>query len=120
MIQIFGTNKNFDTKKAQMWFKERRIDFQFVDLKEKGLSAGELESVITVLKREEGSRDAAIEKLIDKNNKDYSSIAYLDNGEKAQKLLDNQSLLKQPICRNGKDKATVGLNTSVWESWKNS
>ena len=38
-IQIFGTNKSFDTKKAQRWFKERRIKFQMVDLKEKGLSA---------------------------------------------------------------------------------
>ena len=37
-IQIFGTNKSFDTKKAQRWFKERRIKFQMVDLKEKGLS----------------------------------------------------------------------------------
>lgn len=34
-IQIFGTNKSFDTKKAQRWFKERRIKFQMVDLKEK-------------------------------------------------------------------------------------
>ena len=44
-IQIFGTKKSFDTKKAQRYFKERRVKFQFVDLKEKGLSKGELESV---------------------------------------------------------------------------
>ena len=46
MIQIFGTTKNFDTKKAQMWFKERRIPFQFMDLKEKEMSRGEFESVV--------------------------------------------------------------------------
>ena len=44
-IQIFGTKKSFDTKKAQRYFKERRVKFQFIDLKEKGMSKGELESV---------------------------------------------------------------------------
>ena len=44
-IQIFGTKKSFDTKKAQRYFKERRISFQFIDLKEKGMSKGELQSV---------------------------------------------------------------------------
>ena len=44
-IQIFGTNKSFDTKKAQRYFKERRVKFQFIDLAEKGMSKGELESV---------------------------------------------------------------------------
>ena len=39
-IQIFGTKKSFDTKKAQRYFKERRISFQFIDLKEKGMSKG--------------------------------------------------------------------------------
>lgn len=118
MIQIFGTNKNFDCKKAQMWFKERRIPFQFVDLKEKEMSRGEFDSVVTAISRETGSRDAAIEALTDKNSKDYSSIAYLDDADKAEKLLENQNLLKQPICRNGKDKATVGLATKTWETWK--
>lgn len=118
MIQIFGTNKNFDTKKAQMWFKERRIPFQFVDIKEKPMSNGEFDSVVTVLARELGSRSDAIEAMIDKNNKDYSSIAYLDDSDIADKLLENQNLMKQPVCRNGRDKATVGLNTKVWESWK--
>ena len=44
-IQIFGTKKCFDTKKAQRYFKERGIKFQFIDLKEKGLSKGEYASV---------------------------------------------------------------------------
>lgn len=118
MIQIFGTTKSFDTKKAQMWFKERRIPFQFIDLKEKEMSNGEFDSVVTALAREFGSRADAIDALMDKSGKDYSEIAYLDDADKADKLLENQKLLKQPICRNGKDKATVGLNTKVWESWK--
>ena len=43
-IQIFGTSKSFDTKKAERYFSERRIPFQKVDLKEKGISKGELEA----------------------------------------------------------------------------
>lgn len=145
MIQIFGTLKNFDVKTAQRWFSERRIPVQFVDLKEKeirpvkarsaqgldssvcqvsdnhkpGMSAGEFESVVQALAREYGSRSEAIEEMIDKKSKDYASIAYLDDEDKAQKLFENQlKLLKQPICRNGKDRATIGLSQKVWETWK--
>lgn len=118
MVQIFGTTKSFDTKKAQMWFKERRIPFQFIDLKEKGMSSGELGSVISALAKTAGSRMDALEALIDKGSKDYSSIAYLDDADKADKLLENPLLLKQPVCRNGKDKATVGLSPEIWETWK--
>ena len=117
MIQIFGTTKSYDTKKAQMWFKERRIPFQFIDLKEKNMSSGEFYSVVTALAKETGSEREAIDILIDKSGKDYSQIEYLDDEDKADKLLENQNLLKLPVCRNGKDKATVGLNTKVWESW---
>ena len=48
-IQIFGSSKSFDTKKARRWFAERRIPVQEVSLKDKGISAGELESVISCL-----------------------------------------------------------------------
>lgn len=145
MIQIFGTLKNFDVKTAQRWFAERRIPVQFVDLKEKeirpvkarsaqgldssvcqvseqhkpGMSRGEFDSVIDALTREYGSRDAAIDALIDKKSKDYASIAYLDDSEKADKLFENQlKLMKQPVCRNGKNAATVGLAQKPWETWK--
>ena len=60
----------------------------------------------------------AIEELIDKNAKEYASIAYLEDSAKAQKLLDNPMLLKQPIVRNGKTAATVGYCPEVWEVWK--
>ena len=89
MIQIFGTNKSFDTKSAERFFKERRINFQFVDLKEKEMSAGEFDSVVTALARVEGGRAAAIEAMIDKKAKDYASIAYLDDSEKEEKLFEN-------------------------------
>ena len=117
MIQIFGTTKSFDTKKAQMWFKERRIPFQFINLKEKEMSKGEFDTVVSSIAKTEGSTMDAIEALTDKSNKDYSSIAYLDDEDKKDKLFENQLLLKLPICRNGKTMATVGLNTKTWESW---
>ena len=44
-IQIFGIKKSFDSKKAERFFKERGIKYQFVDMKEKGLSKGEFNSV---------------------------------------------------------------------------
>ncbi|MEE0878013.1 MAG: ArsC family transcriptional regulator [Treponemataceae bacterium] len=116
-IQIFGTNKNFDCKKAQMWFKERRINFQFIDLKEKQMSPGEFDSVVQAISKIEGSRQDAILSMIDKSAKDYSSIAYLDESDIEEKLFENQNLLKQPIVRNGKNLATVGLATKVWETW---
>ena len=119
MIQIFGTNKSFDCKAAQRFFKERRIPFQFVDLKEKEMSAGEFDSVVTALARTEGSRADAIDALTDKSSKNYTSIAYLDDSDKEQKLFENQlALLKQPVCRNGKTEATVGMQQKIWEGWK--
>ena len=118
MIQIFGTTKNFDTKKAQMWFKERKIPFQFVDLKEKEMSRGEFESVVESVSRVAGSRAEAVELLADKNSKDYASFAYLDDSDKEEKLFENQLLLKLPVCRNGKNAATCGLEVKIWEGWK--
>lgn len=118
MIQIFGTNKSFDCKTAQRFFKERRIPFQFIDLKEKEMSRGEFDSVFDAILKASGSKDAAIEAMIDKNGKDYSSIAYLDDSEKLDKLFEDQKLLKLPVCRNGKNLATVGLEQKIWESWK--
>lgn len=119
MIQIFGTLKNFDVKTAQRWFSERRIPVQFVDLKEKEMSRGEFDSVVEAIAKQAGSRADAIEEMIDKKSKDYASIAYLDDSDKADKLFENQlKLMKQPICRNGKMAASVGLAQKIWESWK--
>lgn len=103
-IQIFGTNKSFDTKKAQRYFKERRISFQFINLKEKEMSKGELESVCRAV--------GGLEKLVDPKAKDQDTVAllaYLGASQKFEKLLENQQVLAQPIVRNGK-KATVATS----------
>ena len=110
-IQIFGTKKCNDTKKAERFFKERRISYQFIDLKEKSLSKGELQSV---------KRAVGLENLINKNSKDYKKLN-MDKirGEETREdmLLKNPSLYATPIVRNGKE-ATVGNQPEIWKSWE--
>lgn len=111
-IQIFGTKKSFDTKKAQRYFKERRIKFQFIDLREKEMSKGELQSVMRAV----GGLDA----LIDPKAKDQDTVAlitYLAESQKFDKLLENQQVLREPIVRNGKQ-ATVGYEPDTWKTWE--
>ena len=111
-IQIFGTNKCFDTKKAQRYFKERGIKFQFIDLTQKNMSKGEYNSVKAAV----GSMEA----LINEKSKKYDSsfIKYLASDEaKEEKLLENGELFKTPIVRNGK-KATIGYCPDVWKQWE--
>lgn len=111
-IQIFGTKKSFDTKKAQRYFKERRIKFQFIDLREKEMSKGELQSVMRAV----GGLDA----LIDPKAKDQNTVAlitYLAESQKFDKLLENQQILREPIVRNGKQ-ATVGYEPDTWKTWE--
>ena len=111
-IQIFGTKKSADTRKAERFFKERNIKFQAIDLKEKGMSKGELQSVMQAA----GGLDA----LIDEDAKDKDMLAlikYIAPEDKMEKLLENQSVIKQPIVRNGRQ-ATVGYQPDVWKKWE--
>ena len=99
-IQIFGTKKNFDSKKAERYFKERGIKYQFIDMKEKGLSKGEFQSVCQAI--------GGYDKLIDTDCKDKDLLAlitYIAEEDKAEKILENQSIIKVPVVRNGKQAA---------------
>lgn len=110
-IQIFGAKKCFDTKKAERYFKERNVKYQFIDLKEKGLSKGEYNSI----KQAVGGLDA----LIDESSKDKDTLAlikYIAAEDKDEKILENQSILKTPIVRNGK-LATIGYTPEIWKGW---
>ena len=110
-IQIFGTKRCNDTKKAERFFKERRIKFQFIDLKEKALSKGELQSVKKVV---------GLENLINKSAKDYTKLNMdkIRSSEMREEiLLKNPSLYVTPIVRNGKD-ATVGYAIETWKTWE--
>ncbi|MCR5111558.1 MAG: arsenate reductase family protein [Ruminococcus sp.] len=110
-IQIFGTKKCFDTKKAERYFKERGVKYQFIDMKEKGMSRGEFNSV----KQAVGGTDA----LIDEKCKDQDLLAllkYLSDEDKEEKILENPKVIKTPVVRNGK-KATLGYCPDVWKEW---
>ena len=111
-IQIFGTKKSAETRKAERFFKERGIKFQSVDLKEKGLSKGEFQSVSQAV----GGLDA----MIDQECKDKDLLAmikYIAAEDRLEKVMENQTVLKQPIVRNGKQ-ATLGYQPEVWKKWE--
>ena len=109
-IQIFGKSKCFDTKKAERYFKERRIKFQSIDLLRYGMSGGEFDSVLRAV--------GGIDNLInwDKKDPDIDLMRYMDDKiAKEDKVFDRVELMKTPIVRNGK-KATVGYCPEVWET----
>ena len=110
-IQIFGKTKCFDTKKAERYFKERKIKFQLIDIVKYGISKGEFQSVKLAL----GGVDA----LVDVKSKEYENqhIKYLANNDLEERLLDSPGMLKTPIVRNGR-KATVGYCPDVWGEWE--
>lgn len=111
-IQIFGTKKCQDTRKAERFFKERNIKYQFIDMKEKDMSKGEFNSV----KQSVGGIDC----MINENSKDKDLlvlIKYLSDSDKEEKVFENQSLIKTPVVRNGK-KATIGYCPDVWKEWE--
>ena len=118
-IQIFGTKKSFDSKKAERYFKERGIKYQFVDMKEKGLSK-QRKRIANIRLTSVCQAVGGYEKLIDENCKDKDLLAlikYIAAEDRTEKILENQKVLKLPIVRNGKQ-ATVGYQPDVWKNWK--
>ena len=110
-IQIFGTKKCNDTKKAQRYFKERGIKFQFIDMNEKEISKGEFRSVCQSV--------GGINNMINENCKDKDTLAlvkYISEDQKEEKLLENQQVIRTPIVRNGKQ-TTIGYAPEVWKNW---
>ena len=97
-IQIFGTKKCNDTRKAERFFKERGIKYQFIDMKEKGMSKGEFMSVAQ-------AKDT------------LALIKYIVDEDKLEKILENQHVIKTPVVRNGKQ-STLGYQPDVWKKWE--
>jgi arsenate reductase-like glutaredoxin family protein len=108
VIQIFGTPKCRDTRKAERFFKERRIKIQLIDLREKGLSPGEFRNIAGVIPPEE---------LIDTEGKQYRdrNLAYM-RFDLEEELLEDPLLLKTPIVRYGQ-KVTIGYEPEIWKEW---
>jgi len=108
-IQIFGKTKCFNTKKAERYFKERRVKFQKIDLIDKGLSRGEFNSVKAAV---------GFEAMINKSASGAEILTYLAyDADKEDKLLENPNFLVTPVVRNGR-MATVGYCPDVWKSWE--
>ncbi len=107
-IQIFGTKKCNDTKKAERFFKERGIKYHFRNLNEKGISKGELENI---------KRAIPLEELIDKNGKEFKkrNLQYMVYDTETE-LLENPLLFKTPVIRNG-TKVTLGYQPEIWKQW---
>ncbi len=110
-IQIFGTKKCNDTKKAERFFKERGIKYQFIDMKEKGMSKGEFTSV--------AQANGGIENMLNPDCKDKDTLAliqYIAEEDKLEKILENPQVIKTPVVRNGKQ-STLGYVPEVWKGW---
>ena len=103
-IQIFGTKKCNDTKKAERFFKERGIKYQFINMKEKGMSKGEFTSV------------AQDRSGTEKNQDILALIKYIADEDKLEKILENPQVIKTPVVRNGKQ-STLGYQPDVWKGW---
>jgi arsenate reductase len=110
-IQIFGTKKCNDTRKAERFFKERGIKYQFIDMKEKGMSKGEFNSV--------AQANGGMDNMINWDGKDKDMLAlikYIADDDKLEKVLENPQVIKIPVVRNGKQ-STLGYLPDVWKNW---
>ncbi len=111
-IQIFGTKKDFDSKKAERFFKERGVKYQWIDMGEKGMSKGEFLSVCQAV--------GGIDCLLNTDSKDKDLLALLNHlspEDRREKILENQRIIRTPIVRN-KNQATVGYQPEIWKGWE--
>jgi arsenate reductase len=111
-VQLFGTKKCADSRKAERYFKERGIKLHVVDLAQKGMALGELRNV--------AARVGGIEALIDREGKHYveRGLKYAaPTGPRIEQMLvDDPLLLRTPIIRS-EGRATVGYAPDVWKTW---
>ena len=110
-IQIFGKSKCFDTKKAERYFKERKIPFQSIDLIRYGMSPKEFDAVLRGV--------GGVDNLIDWDSKDdrVVQMRYMEDiRTKEDKIYDDPKLMKTPVVRNGKQ-VTVGYCPDIWATW---
>ena len=110
-VQIFGTSKSQETRKAQRFFAERRVKVHFVDLKERAASKGELRRF---------SQRFGLTALIDKQSRRYQELGlgvvrYADD-RWLEQLVEEPQVLVQPLVR-WQHKVTIGLAEAEWKQW---
>jgi arsenate reductase-like glutaredoxin family protein len=112
MIQIFGTKKCQDSRKAERFFRERSVPIQVIDLGKKGPSPGELASI--------AARVGGLSKLIDRAGKRFAqkglAVSYLTDPDIQRLLLEDPMLMRTPVVRNG-PAATLGYAPEIWSTW---
>ncbi len=108
-IQLYGSKKNFDSKNAQRYFKERNIKIQFIEIHEFGMSKKVFE---------QAKKQIPLTDLIDKKSKAYKTLfmEYVDEKKWEEMLLENPSLFQTPIVRN-ENKFTLGYCPDIWKTW---
>lgn len=110
-VQIFGTKKNADTRKAQRFFAERRVKVHFVDLAERAAALGELRRF---------SQKFGVERLIDRDSRRFADLGLrtaLYGEERWLTILaDEPLLLQQPLVRL-QHKLTIGMAEATWKEW---
>jgi arsenate reductase (glutaredoxin) len=110
-IQIFGTNKSQDSKKAQRFFKERGLSPHFIDLQERAIALGELKRFIDKF---------GFRALVDDKSKAYqgAGLAHMrvPDEQMMQKLIDDPRLMIQPLVRSG-NTLSVGWDEQLWKAW---
>ena len=110
-VQIFGTRKSANTRKAQRFFTERRVKVHFVDLNERAASLGELRRF---------AQKFGVGSLIDRQSERYLDLglqhARMNDDSWLTKLADEPQLLMQPLVRFGQ-KVTLGLAEAEWKAW---
>jgi arsenate reductase-like glutaredoxin family protein len=110
-VQIFGTNKSADTRKALRFFAERRVKTHFVDLAQRAASKGELTRF---------ARKFGVGALVDRDSKRFVALglatAHLSEARWLEKLVEEPLLLRQPLVRCGND-IGIGCDESLWAEW---
>jgi arsenate reductase-like glutaredoxin family protein len=110
-VQIFGTRKSSDTRKAERFFAERRIQVHFVDLMERAASLGELRRF---------AQKFGVRALVDRESKRFRELglatAMYGDERWLELLVDEPLLLRMPLVRHG-SQLTVGLAEAEWKAW---
>jgi arsenate reductase (glutaredoxin) len=110
-VQIFGTAKCADTRKAQRFFKERRAKVHFVDLKQRAASPAELRRF---------QQKFGTEALVDRDARRFRErglhVAQLDDDRIFRLLVDDPTLLRTPLVRSGR-RLSIGHAEAEWKSW---
>jgi arsenate reductase-like glutaredoxin family protein len=112
-VQIFGTRKSTETKKALRFFSERGVKVHFVDLGERPIARGELRRFVERF---------GVEALIDRGARRFAQLGLAaappSTGPWLERLLAEPLLLRQPLVRC-QDRLSVGLDEGEWTSWRN-